>query len=132
MKNPYLQIALYSFIILLSTILVQQISGISLPAISWFALLFFVGLTAGTYSLLAPSLASNSKNFVVVFVGTQGIRMFFSLSFLILYMLFSSKIETVFVVYFLLLYLFFTAFEISLLLYKLRADLKKGPTKSEN
>jgi len=62
-------------------------------------------------------------------MGTLGIRMFFSIAFLLLYLFFSSKIEISFILYYLLGYLFFVGFEIYLLLSNLRPDLKKGINK---
>lgn len=126
MKNPYLQLLIFCLAIVAATIAVIKYAHIQLPVISWFALLFFVLLNAALHAIMAPSLQSRSNQFVSLFMATQGIRMFFSLGFLILYLLFVVNREISFVVYFLLLYLSFTGFEIYLLLSNLRADLKKG------
>jgi hypothetical protein len=128
MKNPYLQLVFFSVLILFITWAYMQLGGYSLSRISWLAFGFFVLLTAAVYSILSPSLKTNGKQFVQLFMSTQGLRMFFSLGFLILYLLFVEKREVAFIIYFLLLYLSFTGFEIYLLLSNLRADLKKEST----
>lgn len=126
MRNPYIQLVSFSLLLLGLTIAVCKYGGFVLPPIAWFALLFFVLMTAGVHVILAPSLKTRSKQFVSLFMATQGIRMFFSLGFLILYLLFVENKDLNFIVFFLLLYLSFTGFEIYLLLSNLRADLKKG------
>ena len=80
----------------------------------------------GIHAIISPSLQSKKQQFVTIFMGTLGIRMLFSIAFLLLYLLFSSQIEISFVLYYLLGYLFFVGFEIYLLLYNLRPDFKKG------
>lgn len=126
MKNPYLQLCLFMVVIIVATQVITNYLHQSLPPISWAALIFFVLMTAGVHALLSPSLKTRSKQFVSLFMATQGIRMFFSLGFLILYLLFVEIKDLNFIVFFLLLYLSFTGFEIYLLLSNLRADLKKG------
>lgn len=126
MRNPYIQLLCFSLILLGLTIAVCTYGGYVLPPISWVAFIFFVLMTAGVHALLAPSLKTRSKQFVSLFMATQGMRMFFSLGFLILYLLFVENKDLNFIVFFLLLYLSFTGFEIYLLLSNLRADLKKG------
>jgi len=126
MRNPYLQLITFSLVLLALALLAGNFFPFPLPPISWVALGFFVLMTAGVHALLSPSLKEKSKNFVPLFMATQGMRMFFSLGFLILYLLFVANKDLNFIVFFLLLYLSFTGFEIYLLLSNLRADLKKG------
>ncbi len=125
MKNPYIQLGLFSIVILFLTVLAIFCVPIVLPAVSWWAFAFFVLLTAVVHALISPTLKSNNTQFVTLFMTTQGLRMFLSLGFLLLYFVFVIKKEVSFVIYFLLLYLSFTGFEIYLLLSNLRADLKK-------
>lgn len=126
MRNAYFQILLFGTLIFASTYTVLVFSTLILPPIAWFALLFFTLLTMALHAILSPVLKSDKKSFIPVFMGTQGIRMFFSLGFLILYLLFSDVKHIPFLFYFLLLYLFFTGFEIYLLLSNLRTDFTKG------
>ncbi len=125
MRNPYLQIFLFSALILVITYLYQSIY-LNLPFITWFALAYYFLLTVAVHAITFPAFKNNSKAFISIFMGSQGLRMFFSIAILILYLIFTPQISIQFVVYFLFLYLFFAAFEIYLLLSNLRTDFKKG------
>jgi len=76
-------------------------------------------------------MASKAKGgrFVTLFMGTLALRMFFCIAFLVLYLIFSRQKDIPFICYYLLLYLFYSAFEIYLLLSNLRADLKNKSIK---
>lgn len=89
----------------------------------WGALLFYfiLGLLIGWRSHKAVISESNSAFFTGVLGGT-GLRMLFSLVFLAIYLVISDIKATSFIAYYLFLYLFYTIFEISQLVSKLRAE----------
>ena len=125
MRNPYIQILLFLAVVFAATYLYQTIYC-NLPFITWFALAYYFLLTVTVHAITSPAFKNNSKAFVSIFMGSQGLRMFFSVALLILYLIFTPVISIQFVVYFLFLYLLFAAFEIYLLLSNLRTDFKKG------
>ncbi|MBC7387608.1 MAG: hypothetical protein H7329_00210 [Opitutaceae bacterium] len=125
MRNPYLQILFFSVVVFAATYLYQTIYN-NLPFITWFALAYYFLLTATVHAITFPAFKNNSKAFISIFMGSQGLRMFFSIALLIVYLIFTPIISIQFVVYFLFLYLLFAAFEIYLLLSNLRTDFKKG------
>ena len=89
----------------------------------WGALIFYaiVGILIGWRSHKAVVSESNSAFFTGVMGGT-GLRMLFSIVFLAIYLVISDIKATSFIVYYLFLYLFYTIFEISQLVSKLRAE----------
>ncbi|HAR20855.1 MAG TPA: hypothetical protein DCR46_09335 [Cytophagales bacterium] len=129
MKNAYLKILIYTIVLAIATKIAATIFLLAISTIAWASLAFYSLLTMGIHAIVSPSLQSKKQQFIVVFMGTLGIRMFFSIAFLLLYLFFSSKIEISFILYYLLGYLFFVGFEIYLLLSNLRPDLKKGINK---
>jgi len=125
MRNSYIKIIFFSVLISIVTYFYNSYAH-NLPPISWLALIYYSLLTICVHALTFSSFKSNSKAFISIFMGTQGIRMFFSLFLLILYLIFTPLISIPFITYFLFLYLFFAGFEIYLLLFNLRTDFKKG------
>lgn len=105
----------------------SDLSGLtSIGSIGWFALLFFVVLTIVlTKVALNAGKISNSR-FITSIMGATGIRMFFCIVFIIFYWVVAGKRDQYFIFYFFILYLFFTMFEITFLVHKLRADKKDG------
>jgi FlaA1/EpsC-like NDP-sugar epimerase len=89
----------------------------------WAALLFYfiAGLVIGIRTQKAVTSESNSQFFTGVMGGT-GIRMFLSLLFMGTYLITSSLKSKQVIIYFLFLYLFYTIFEISQLVRKLRPE----------
>lgn len=89
----------------------------------WGALIFYAiaGILIGWRSHKAVVSESNSAFFTGVMGGT-GLRMLFSIVFLAIYLFISEIKATSFIVYYLFLYLFYTIFEISQLVHKLRAE----------
>ena len=89
----------------------------------WAALLFYfiTGLVIGIRTQKAVTSESNSQFFTGVMGGT-GIRMFLSLLFMGTYLITSSLKSKQVIIYFLFLYLFYTIFEISQLVRKLRPE----------
>lgn len=92
----------------------------------WSALLYFVilGLGVGYRSHKAILSESNSRFYLGIMTGT-GIRVFFSVIFIAIYLIVSDIKSSVYVGYYLFLYLLFTIFEIYQLVHKLRTE-KKG------
>jgi hypothetical protein len=93
----------------------------------WAALLFYfiAGLVIGIRTQKAVTSESNSQFFTGVMGGT-GIRMFLSLLFMGTYLITSSLKSKQVIIYFLFLYLFYTIFEISQLIYRLRAEKRSS------
>ncbi|MFY9280987.1 MAG: hypothetical protein WBK38_05380 [Bacteroidia bacterium] len=93
----------------------------------WAALLFYfiTGLVIGIRTQKAVTSESNSQFFTGVMGGT-GLRMLISLLFIGTYLITSNLKSNQFIIYFLFLYLFFTIFEISQLIYRLRAEKRRS------
>jgi phosphatidylserine synthase len=91
----------------------------------WFclALVFYysVGIVIGLKTQRAVVSDSNSQFFTGV-MGAIGIRMLLCLVFLSIYLMVSEIKSKEFIVFYLILYLFYTIFEISQLVSKLRAE----------
>jgi hypothetical protein len=89
----------------------------------WGALGFYlvVGLVIGLRTQKAVTSDSNSQFFTGV-MGSIGIRMLLCLFFISIYLIVSDLKSKEFVVYYLILYLFYTIFEISQLVSKLRPE----------
>jgi hypothetical protein len=92
----------------------------------WSALIFYyaVGLLIGLKTQRAVVSTSNSQFFTGV-MGAIGIRMLLCLIFLAIYLIVSDIKAKEFIVFYLILYLFYTIFEISQLVSKLRTE-KRG------
>jgi len=104
-----------------------DLSGLTnIGSIGWIALLFFVLLTIvlTNYSLKAGKISDS--RFITSIMGATGIRMLFCIIFIIFYWVVAGKRDQYFIFYFFILYLFFTMFEITFLVHKLRADKKDG------
>lgn len=88
----------------------------------WSALIYYVaiGLLIGWMTQRAIN-ASNSAFFRGV-LGATGIRMLLSIFFLAIYLIISDIKSKEFIVFYLILYLFYTIFEISQLVSKLRPE----------
>lgn len=97
------------------------------PLWFWSALFFYfvTGLIIGMRTQKAVSSESNSQFFTGVMGGT-GLRMLISLLFIGTYLITSNLKSNQFIIYFLFLYLFFTIFEISQLIYRLRAEKRRS------
>lgn len=93
----------------------------------WGALAFYLvaGLVIGMRTQRAVTSDSNSQFFTGV-MGSIGLRMLLCIAFLAIYLMVSDLKAKEFIVYYLILYLFYTIFEISQLVSKLR------PEKSSN
>jgi hypothetical protein len=93
----------------------------------WSALVFYfiAGLFIGLRTQKAVTSESNSQFFTGVMGGT-GLRMLISLLFIGTYLITSNLKSNHFIIYFLFLYLFFTIFEISQLIYRLRAEKRSS------
>jgi|TARA_B110000879_G_C11171620_1_gene513843 peptidoglycan/LPS O-acetylase OafA/YrhL len=89
----------------------------------WGALGFYLvaGLVIGLRTQKAVTSDSNSQFFMGV-MGSIGIRMLLCIVFLAIYLMVSDLKAKEFVVYYLILYLFYTIFEISQLVSKLRPE----------
>ena len=89
----------------------------------WVALAFYlvVGFFIGRRTQKAVTSESNSKFFTGV-MGSIGLRMILCIIFLSIYLVVSDLKSKEFIVYYLILYLFYTIFEISQLVSKLRAE----------
>lgn len=92
----------------------------------WIATIFFSGLSllVGWISLRGITSKSNMV-FMRSFFSALGIRMFFGLIFITIYLFAVAEKDNMFIGYFLFLYLFFTIFEIYQLLAKLRTEKKE-------
>ncbi len=93
----------------------------------WSALVFYfiAGLVIGLRTQKAVTSESNSQFFTGVMGGT-GLRMLISLLFIGTYLITSNLKSNHFIIYFLFLYLFFTIFEISQLIYRLRTEKRSS------
>ena len=93
----------------------------------WGALVFYsiLGLLIGWRSHKAVLSESNSAFFTGVMGGT-GLRMVFATIFLAIYLIVSTIKAPEFIVYYLFLYLFYSIFEISQLVHKLRAEKRSS------
>lgn len=89
----------------------------------WIALGFYtvVGVVIGKRSQRAVLSASNSTFFTGV-IGAIGIRLLLCVLFLAIYLIISDLKSKTFIIYFLILYLFYTIFEITQLVSKLRPE----------
>lgn len=89
----------------------------------WIALGFYtvVGVVIGKRSQRAVLSASNSTFFTGV-IGAIGIRLLLCVLFLAIYMIISDLKSKTFIIYYLILYLFYTIFEITQLVSKLRPE----------
>ncbi len=89
----------------------------------WLALVFYyaVGIVIGLKTQRAVVSDSNSQFFTGI-MGAIGIRMLLCLIFLAIYLMVSEIKSKEFIVFYLILYLFYTIFEISQLVSKLRAE----------
>jgi peptidoglycan/LPS O-acetylase OafA/YrhL len=89
----------------------------------WGALGFYLvaGVVIGLRTRKAVTSDSNSQFFTGV-MGSIGIRMLLCIFFLAIYLMVSDLKAKEFVVYYLILYLFYTIFEISQLVSKLRPE----------
>ena len=94
----------------------------------WAALGFYftAGLVIGSRTQKVVTSGSNSQFFTVV-LGSVGIRMLLCIVFLVIYLMISDLKAKEFVVYYLILYLFYTIFEISQLVSKLRPVKRSIP-----
>ena len=93
----------------------------------WSALAFYLvaGIVIGMRSQKAVTSESNSQFFTGV-MGAIGIRMLLCIIFLAIYLMVSELKAKEFIVYYLILYLFYTIFEISQLVSKLRAEKRSS------
>lgn len=89
----------------------------------WIALGFYtvVGVVIGKRSQRAVLSASNSTFFTGV-IGAIGIRLLLCVLFLAIYLIISDLKSKTFIIYYLILYLFYTIFEITQLVSKLRPE----------
>lgn len=114
-------------ILALATFAFLHFSGVGEENWFWGSLGFYliIGLFIGWRSNRAVLSESNSAFFTGVMGGT-GLRMLFCLVFLAIYLVMSEIKSREFIVYYLFLYLFFTIFEISQLVSKLRAEKRSS------
>lgn len=98
---------------------------IALSNLIWFALLYYLLLTAITHKISNSGLPKDNKTFIIRTYSAIGIRFIFSIFPLIIYLIFSPERQLSFAVVYLFLYFFYTAFEIYFLVVNLRPDLKK-------
>ncbi len=96
-----------------------------LPTTLWWAFGFMVIITLIIYYISVFSLKMNVKNSMSLILGSMFFRLFSSLAFLIIYMVFTGSRDIPYVVGFMCLYLLFQVFEIYHLLVNLRPDLKE-------
>jgi hypothetical protein len=110
---------------LLATLTFAYIQYTQPPESIWFwgALIYYltIGVVIGLRTQNAVISESNSQFFTGV-MGAIGIRMLLSILFIAIYLMISDIKDTNFIIYYLLLYLFYTIFEISQLVYRLRAE----------
>ena len=88
----------------------------------WFALLFFVLLTWFSYSYTLGAKLEKNKLFTSRFFMTMGLRLIFTIIFLVIYLISNPQRDPIFVITFMILYLFYTMFEINHLVSKLRRE----------
>jgi hypothetical protein len=88
----------------------------------WFAWLFFILLTWASYKWTLSAKPETNRFFTSRFFSSMGLRLFFCLIFLVIYLISNPQHDPVFVLSFMMLYLFYTMFEIYFLVYKLRRE----------
>ena len=93
----------------------------------WGALGFYLlaGIVIGMRTQKAVTSDSNSRFFTGV-MGSTGLRMLLCIVFLAIYLMVSDLKSREFIVYYLILYLFYTMFEISQLVSKLRPEKRSS------
>lgn len=91
----------------------------------WAAFDFYVGLTLIILWMAREGLKGSNKSFLKVVYGGMMMRLFFSILFLVIYLIFNEVRDKPFIIGFLILYLLFTMFEIYTLVVNLRPDLKQ-------
>lgn len=95
------------------------------PIQSWLylAAMFFYALNALIYAMFKRNVQRSRAVVNNVMISSM-LRLFLSIAFLVIYLLATPYIDKVSVIIFLFYYLFFTAFEIYYLVYKLRPQNK--------
>jgi hypothetical protein len=96
-----------------------------LDSLVWISLFYFFCLTWLTFKIANSGFKKDNKTFITRIYGAIGIRFIFSISPLIIYLIFYPKREMPFIIAYLLLYFFYTAFEIYYLVVNLRPELKQ-------
>lgn len=91
----------------------------------WYAFGFYVALTLVILWMAREGLKGSNKSFLKVVYGGMMMRLFFSILFLVIYLIFNEVRDKPFIIGFLILYLLFTMFEIYTLVVNLRPDLKQ-------
>lgn len=91
----------------------------------WAAFGFYTALTFVILWMAREGLKGSNKSFLKVVYGGMMMRLFFSIFFLVIYLIFNEVRDKPFIVGFLILYLLFTIFEIYTLVANLRPDLKQ-------
>lgn len=121
------KLSLLTALVAVCTLLLFNLREVSEHLWFWAALGFYfvLGVFIGWRTQMAVVSDSNSKFFTGV-MGSIGLRLLLCIVFLAIYLMLSEIKGTVFIVYYLILYLFYTIFEISQLVSKLR------PEKSSN
>lgn len=94
-------------------------------AFTWYILVFFVLVTAGTFYITRLGISYDQDNFQLYYFGSMGFRMMLSIAVVFIYVYLFSENELQFVLNFFVLYFLFTGFEIYSLLANLRPNLKK-------
>ncbi|MFI5150747.1 MAG: hypothetical protein ACHQRM_13510 [Bacteroidia bacterium] len=122
MTKPFLlKLFLFSFV---CAILLYCWNHFTEPAwhdnLSWYILGFFTLTTGLVHHILLRSASGEGKNFVYLFMGVTGIKLFAYLCFLITLFLLNRDHARTLALYFLIHYLVFTVFEVSSLYLKLR------------
>lgn len=92
----------------------------------WFAYAFFIVLTLVIYYLSNFSLKMSVKNSMSIIFGSMFFRLFSSLIYIILYLLYTGNKDIPFTVAFMILFLLFQVFEIYHIVANLRPDSKKS------
>lgn len=84
------------------------------------SILFFICFNAVSHYLITKSISKKPRSFVQAFMGTVTVKMMLSLGIIVIYALFNKENAILFISSFAGLYLGFTAFEVVILMQKLK------------
>ena len=100
-------------------------SKVFLANFIWIVLAYFIALTVIVYFISLSGLKKENKTFLTRTYGAMGLRFVFSFFPLLIYIIFTPKMQLAFVLAYMLIYLFFSVFEVLILTVNLRPDSEK-------
>lgn len=119
----YMQLGILTLLFAILIYVIQEfLSLVRMGSYIWYALGFFCLLTAVIYAIANMGSKASSKTFSTMVFAGMGLRMFFSILFIVIYLIFNPEWTKEFIVGFLILYSFYTMFEIYHLVTKLRTE----------